>query len=394
MRLILFSIALPLFLFSFDDTAILSKETNTILELKTKKNKEDSDKLKNSWLDPLFFTASYSKAGVDTPQESTTTSYRLNFSQDIFRSGGIYYAIKYADAAEKLQNTTLELEKKSLLLNAYQILFQIKKTDLAIKKQLLDIENAKLDIKKKEEQFLNGLLDISFLNNAIITRNKLENALAELNNSKDGLLKQFSNISDLNPYEIATIEFVPLDLEEFKNKNINLQQKKDEIDTKKYTKNLTTANYLPKITIDASYAIEDKESNFQMLSNNEPYYNYGIKLTMPLNFNTFKDIESSKLAYLISQSELETRTKEEENFYKTIEKNRESIKIKNTLARNDLKLYEKLFFQAKEQQQAGFITEDDVKIIQNSKESSKIDIEILKIDDSLELLKLYSKVAK
>lgn len=394
MRLTLFSLLFPLFLFSFEDTGVLSKEKELQLDLKAQKNKEDIGKLKNSWIDPLSMSATYSKNSVDTALESTTTSYRLNFSQDVFRSGGIYYAIKYANATEKLQDTLLKLEKNSMLFNAYQLLFNIKKTNLNIKKQKLAIESASLDIKKKKEQFLNGLLDISFLNNAIITHNKLKNSLAELESAKEGLIREFSNISDLSPQEVQTIELSAVDIEEYKKENLAIKQKIDEIETKKYTKDLTTANYLPKVTVDASYVIENKESAFTPLSNDEPYYNYGLKLTVPLNFNTFKDIESSRLSYLISKSELDTKIKEEENFYKNIQKSRESIKTKAMLAEDDLKLYEKLLFQSVEQKEAGLVTEDDVKVMQNSKESSRIDIEIYAIDDQIELLKLYSKLSR
>jgi outer membrane protein TolC len=393
-RSALFSLLLPLSLLATGDGEILSGEKQLQLKLKAEKNREDASKLQDSWINPLTLSATQSTSNVDTTYESESMTYRLSLSQDIFRSGGIYYAIKYADATEKLQNTILRLEKQSLKATAYQLLLQLKKTRLTIEKQKLAIQNAEIDVKYKQEQYLNGLTDISFLSNAILTKNQLKNSLAEMESTKGDLIRQFSDISDLEPEAVEAIRLDPISRDEYVNRNLTIAQKQNEIESKRYVKNMTVASYLPKLTFDASYVQEDSETNFGAFAQEkeEGYYNYSFKLTIPLNINTFRDIESSRLDYLISRSELDTQKRQEQNYFQSIQKNLDAIAVKEKLAREDAELYGKLLLQTKEQLQAGYKTKDDVTVMANSKRSSELDIAIYKLDRQLELLKLYAKM--
>ena len=393
-RLALCSLLLPLTLLSAAEGDILSGEQQLQLKLKSEKNKEDASILQDSWINPLTFTATQSTSNVDTDYESESMTYRLSLSQDIFRSGGIYFAVKYADATERLQDTILRLEKQSLVATAYQLLLQIKKTGLSIQKQILAVENAEIDVKYKQEQYLNGLTDISFLSNAILTKNQLKNSLAELESTKADLIRQFSDISDLEPQAVEAIRLDPISRDDYLGRNLTISQKQNEIDSKRYVKNMTIANYLPKLTVDASYVQEDSDTNygFNSVTKEEGYYNYSIKLTIPLNISTFKEIESSKLDYLITRSELDTQKRSEANYYQTIQKNLDAIGVKMNLAKEDAELYGKLLLQTKEQQQAGYKTKDDVTVMANSKRSSELDLAIYDLDRQLELLKLYAKM--
>lgn len=393
MRLALYSLLLPALLLGADDSTILSGEKQLQLRLKSEKNKEEASKLQDSWINPLTLSATQTKNSVDTDFESTSTSYRLTLSQDIFRSGGIYYAVQYADAMEKLQASLLKLEEKALLSSAYQTLLLIKRATLGIEKQKKAIESAEIDVKYKQEQYLNGLTDISFLNNAVLTKNRQKSALSDLQNAKADLIQQFSNLSDLPPETVEAIEFQPISEETFLQRNLALEQKKHEIESKRYVKNMTITSYLPKLTVDASYVSDHTESPYSFQQRDESYYNYGLKLSIPLSINTYRDIESARLDYLISRSELTTGELEEANFYKSIQKRLDAIKTKISLAQEDFDLYEKLLFQTVEQKNAGLKTADDVAVMKNSRDSSRLDIEIYRIDRQLELLKLYAKTA-
>lgn len=393
-RLALCSLLLPAFLLAGEGENILSGEKQLQLRLKAQKNSEDASKLKDSWINPLSLTATQSTSNADTDYESKSMTYRLSLSQDIFRSGGIYYAIKYADAAEQLQNTLLRLEKQSLITTAYQLLLQVKRTRLTVEKQKLAVENAEIDVKYKREQYLNGLTDISFLSNAIMTKNQLKTSLAELESTKADLIRQFANISDMAPEAVEAIELEPVSQDAYVSRNLAIAQKQDQIEANRYVKELTVASYLPKVTVDASYVKEDSETNFGAFAQqkNEGYYNYGIKLTIPLDINTFRDIESSRLDYLISRSELETQKREEANFFRSIQERLDAIETKTKLAQEDYKLYGELLLQTKEQKQAGYKTADDVTVMENSKRSAMLDLSIYKLDRQLELLKLYAKM--
>ena len=371
---------------------ILSEQKRLQLQLKGEKYQEDADSLQNSWINPITLSASHSKSMVDTARESTTTSYRIGLSQDLFRSGGIYYAIQYADATDELNKALLRLEEKQLIASAYQPILNIQKTRLTIQKQKLAIENARIDVKYKQEQYQNGLTDISLLNSAIITLNAQKNALAALEETLADLIQSFSNLSDMNPDDVKMIELKPLDFDTYINHNITLEQKQRELAVKDYLASITLSAYLPKLTAEASYVVDDTESASSVFSNTDPYYSYGLTLSIPLSINAFSDIESARLQERITQSELATTRLEEENVFKSVKIKLDAIDKKIAIAQENYELYDKLLFQIREQQAAGFKTVDDVTVMENSKQSSKLDIAIYRIDRQLQLLNLHTKV--
>jgi len=64
---------------------------------------------------------------------------------------------------------------------------------LKIKKAELSIDNAKIDIERKKEQFDSGLLDSSFLDSAILNKTKLSHQLLNLKSLRFTTLQSFKN---------------------------------------------------------------------------------------------------------------------------------------------------------------------------------------------------------
>ncbi|MDB4257304.1 TolC family protein, partial [Arcobacteraceae bacterium] len=95
----------------------------------------------------------------------------ISISQPIFKSGGIYYAIKYAHSFSTQRNTSIDIQKKELIKQTINLLFQIQQINITIKKQKLLIKNSLIDVKWKKEQVLNCILDTSFLDNSILDLN-------------------------------------------------------------------------------------------------------------------------------------------------------------------------------------------------------------------------------
>ena len=85
----------------------LSQTKEDILKYSYDKASEDSNKLKNDWINPITYKYIYS----DTETYDTSKSY-ISISQPIFKSGGIYYAIKYAKSVQKQTNRGIDLQKK------------------------------------------------------------------------------------------------------------------------------------------------------------------------------------------------------------------------------------------------------------------------------------------
>ena len=153
---------MPLFL-GAEDKKILSEDRLNLFNYSETQNEENSSKLKKDWINPIDL--SYTKSYTDLYD---TTKSAITISQPIFKSGGIFSAIKYAEANYKYNKLDINMQRKELIKDATTMLFNLHVIDLNIKKNQLLLKNANIDIIRKKEQVLNGFLDTSFLDNAIL----------------------------------------------------------------------------------------------------------------------------------------------------------------------------------------------------------------------------------
>lgn len=383
-------ILLPLFIFA--DENILSSLKQKEFELDYKKSEVESKKLRDSWINPINMSYIHTKNdqyGLD--QESK--SFRISIDQPIFKSGGIYFAIKYANANREFSKLSVKEREKELIATAINLLYNYNKTKLLIKKQKLLIKNSKIDVFRKKEQYLSGLIDSSFLDQAILNKNQNELRLVELKSSLNDIYKNFKDISEKDPDTLKMPKFSLIDQKEFLEKNIGIRKVKEDQKVKKYFKNMTIARYLPSFSLTASYNdIETKAALF-MPSGRESYKEYGFKITMPLfDINSFRNIESTKLDYLKSKILEDDIKRAEINRFENALKKIRLIDKKIELAKEDLKLYKNLLTQTKEQYIAGEKTSYDVEVMENSLKSRKIDIKIYEIEKNAILLDIYKRL--
>jgi outer membrane protein TolC len=120
----------------------------------------------------------------------------------------------------------------------------------------------------------------------------------------------------------------------------------------------------------------------------------GLNITVPLDFRTFNDIQSSRIDYLKSRISLNNTILEEENFYKTALSKIQMIESKKNIANEDYKLYNSLLEDITQAAQAGLNSYADVETLANSKKIKSYDIQILELERQIELLELYAKVAQ
>lgn len=88
------------------DENILSQDRLNLFEYNKKENEESSSKLKKDWVNPI--TLEYSKDYGDKEDQTL-----IRIDQPIFKSGGIYSAIKYANATYEYNDLDIQLQKKS-----------------------------------------------------------------------------------------------------------------------------------------------------------------------------------------------------------------------------------------------------------------------------------------
>ena len=372
---------------SYANQDYLSQTKQDILNYSYDKAKEDSNKLKNDWINPINYQYIYS----NTDEYDTTKSY-ISISQPIFKSGGIYFAIKYANSVRNETNISIDVQKKELIKEIVNLLFQIKKINVNISKQNLLIQNALLDIQRKKEQVLNGILDTSFLDNAILDGNSKRNTLIDLEYEKITLINNLSNLSDKKFEELEVPKLSITNQNNFIDQNIYVQQAKDEINTSYWFKNLAYSNYLPTVNLTANYTKYHDTDNQNTLIDEST--NYGFNITIPFDIKSSNTIQSAKIEYLQKKSLLQEKETEEQTIFNNVKEKINSLKKKMQIAKNDIKLYDSLVTQIKEQLEVGIKTQSDLETIENSQKVKELDIKSLKIEEQIELLEIYSRMQK
>ena len=372
-------------------TDILSSTKQEGLILQANQNDARSSKLKKDWLNPIILSWKYKKD--DNFKTKTAT---LHIDQPIFKSGGIYHAIKYANSMKRYGQSSLIITQNQLIKNAYEILFNIKKIDLSMQKQKLLIQNSKIDVNKKRELVSNGLLDSTFLNNAILDKNFKQNVLFDLELNRQTLINSFANISDkeYDSFELPHLKLI--DNQEFIDKNIVLKNSKEKIESESRFHNMTISKYLPSINFfyDKTKYISSTNPAFDDPTKKYLYNDqmYGIKASIIFDTRTFNDVQNAKVDYLKAKNNLSDKKISEDNYYKDVIFRLNILDKKIALSNEDIELYSNLVDEFDEQFQAGLKTKDDLDMMKNSKSIKEFDKKIFSIEKNIELLKLYEKI--
>jgi len=360
-----------------------------------KKNSAEASKLHDSWIAPIQINYNYSRS-KPYQNEQYSESAAIKMTQPIFKSGGIYYGIKYANASKIYSNYSVDVAKRKMIKDTISLLMQIRQASLKIEKQKLQIENAEINLVQKKEQYLSGQLDSGFLDDAIISRNRVKQTLFDLQTAKEKLITQFQTLSDLDykSLEIPHLEYIPHD--EFLQNNIVLKKSRAEILKNRYYKDVTIAKYLPTLNFTAGYNWTKTAGqgfvtggNFIDTSNELHYYDYGLSASWALDINTFRDIESTKIDYLKSQIASQDKERELNALFAQVMHNIDNFDKKIALSEENSALYTKLLADTKALFQAGYKTEYDVENLSNSLKIQRIESQIFEIDKQIELLSLY-----
>ena len=389
---IIASFLLYVFIFQFlnaneSQEKILLKDRLEIFNLDKKKVEEESSILEKEWINQLIY-----RLTKEYKEDYNNLQSTISISQPIFKSGGIYRAIKYAKASKEYENLDIVLKKSAMIKDALSFLFKIKKQTILIEKQNLLIENATIDVQRKKEQVLNGIINTSYLDNAILYRNDKKNTLLELNFEKLSLITNFSNLSDIKYKEVKLpILSTIIDTDYFLKNNLNILKMTSNIEKKYQIKGISKSQYLPTINLTYDY-LKTHDSNKNNSNINTDGSKYGLNITIPLDINTFNTIERANIDYLKSKISLKNIIMEEKKFLKL---QRAKIKLfdsKITLAKNNFNLYNSLLEDMSLSFKAGLNTKSDLNILENSKKIQSFDIKIFQIEKQIILLNIYARI--
>ena len=367
--------------------SLLSSLKQEKLRLDKKKIELDSSLLKYNWLRPIMGRYSISKTDNKRGSNKTLKSFSITLDQPIFKSGGIYYAIKYATANRKFLRLSATLNEKSLIKNLISSWLELKKYNLLIKRQEYLIANAKIEIIRKKEQYDSGFLDSGFLDRAILSKTLLMKNIIDMKSRRDSELLTFNSLSDFKFSDLKPPEFEMITKKDFIKNSLIMAQLNAKKIKKEYFKKLTITNYLPTVSLHAGYY------DMPSMNTNDSYNQIGLNISMPiLDINAWNMIEVKQLEYLRSKIDLEDAKQKEENMYYIYVKKIGYLNKKIEILLKDVKLYDSLIGATKESFEVGEKTSYDVKNLENSKSTISLDKQIYEIDIQKILLELHSKV--
>ncbi|WP_373031756.1 TolC family protein [Sulfurovum sp.] len=371
---------------------ILSDNKELLFDYQFKSNELESDMLSKSWLNPVRVQYSKNFTQQYTDDTRNTGSFAVIVDQPIFRSGGIYYGIKYSQALRDANAAEITLQKRTMIGDAISILFNLKKTKLEQEKLKFQIKNDTIDIRQKRDSYESGLLDSSFLDQAILKKSQDETALLQMELNLMELKQRFSLLSDKDPYGLRLPTLKLMSKENYTEENLELKRDRLRAEQSDYNQKVTWAKYLPTVSVQGQYTDADLNPLFERPGLEEEYYTYGFTVSMPLDINSFSDIEASKVEKLRAAVEVIDRKETVDEEYNWIHNSLGILDKKIMLAKKDEKVYKNLFRLTKNLADAGEKTSFDADIMYNSLQIRKIDQKIYEIDKQVQLLKLYVRV--
>lgn len=383
-------VCLATFSFAAQSDSFLSKLKQEQLDIDKKTNELESDNLQLDWINTI--NGSYTFVNSDQVIDDRETGmFSVSLEQPIFKSGGIYFAIKYASANREFLKLSTSLSEQTLIKSVMSSWYAIKKLELQMKRQEALIENAKIDIVRKKEQYESGFLDSSYLDNAILSKSSLQKSLLDMQASQHEQIMAFKALSDADYMAIEPPRFVMITEEDFLQNSLAVQQKNANSLRSEYLKKMTISNYLPTVSLTAGYYDSRVDSNGNI--ENDTYKNVGLKVSMPLfDINIARNIEIKRLAHLKSQIEIEDTKRSELSEYLSATKEIQLLQKKVELAEQDYELYASLLHSTTELYEAGEKTSFDVDTLKNSQETMKYDKMIYEIEIQMALLELYAKM--
>jgi outer membrane protein TolC len=373
---------------SLSFASVLSDTKDNIFKQEANKAKQDSNALKNSWISPAKININYTK-NTQNKISTDTKSIQIVWNQDIFRSGGIYYAIKYAKTLGIYNMDLIKQQKLNLIKQAFTLKTQILRDKLLLKQNLLKLANIEINVKVTKDNYLAGNADISDMNNILVQRDTQKMANLTLKQSIETEEKELAKLTNKN-FELKNFPLITKD--EYIKQNIAIKTLNDKAKSDYAKAKITTASYLPKLTanLQASHSNYDSEINSQ--DNIDNPWSAGLTLSMPLDINYKANIQSAKINYLKSKLDISDKSNELAQKYDETIDNINILKEKIKIAKQIQDSYKSLYDVVKEQFNAGLKTFYDVESLKNSLEIQNLEVKIQNYNITLQKINLYFDV--
>lgn len=378
-KIVLPLILISAFTFANDELNLFNPTQKEIFKTKEKIINEDKKINEKDWLSNI----SISTTATKDESNDISKNASISFDQDIYRFGAISNIIDLAKVQEEYDLMDLKITFNEYLKEIYSDVLNAKISDLNIQKKLLAIENIKINLEIKKDEYKAGQTDVTDLNDTLMEKNALEEEFLELQKNKNEYLLTLKEYSNVNYKDIVIPNLKNKSLSEYLDgsKEVKLLALNEQIANHSY--NIKKSDYLPTLSLTSNYGYDFSNDV------NDESYNYGLKVTFPIDFSSLNELEKYRLNYLLSQKEKEQKIIKKSTEYEKIIENVEKYYKSNKIAQNDISLYEELLESVEAEYKAGYKAIEDVKILSNTKKMRQIDIESNNLSITLELLSIY-----
>ncbi len=381
----------PLSIFGADSVSLLSDEKQNLLHYQQMIYESEYEKLRTDWISPVNLNGSYSyDKSAQGNYHSETATLGASISQDIFRSGGITYQIRYADAKKQLETTRYKQQSALYHQQLFISLLDYRKNRILLEQSIKRLENKEIEIFIKRQLFENGKVDITELNSALVEKSGEQKNRASIEYSLTELRYEIAKISDINPDIFDLPLFELIDKERYLSDQFDLAISRAQSHTLKNLYDVTSSRYLPSIAINATAGYRDyNPRELTTGAYNGEYYTASFQLTMPLTYNASSVIQEARATYLQEAAKNVDKKRElEASYAQSIEKIK-NIQEHIRITTQNLSLYNDLIGAVQAGVNAGTKTGYDLQTLQNTKKVEELEIQINEINIQILLAKLH-----
>ncbi|MDP2078082.1 MAG: TolC family protein [Sulfuricurvum sp.] len=374
-----------------DDASLLSPEKQTYFQQQQHQIDATYEKLRYDWLSPINLNASsiYEKSASFWAKH-TRKNLSAGIAQDLFRSGGITYAIDYAHAKKESDSLALGKEIAGISQQLMNAVLTYRKNEIARKQSDLKLKNAQIEIFLKRKQYEAGDIDITFLNNALMNQsNELKNNTS-LRYALEQQKLEAAKLTDLPINSLSIPLYTLTQKETFLEQGWDIRYANALAGSAAQQYGQVKSSYLPKLTLIADVGYQQVDTQSAPSSGYRGnFYDAGLQLSMPLAYNASATSQEAQAAYLKQQAQSADAKRQMNALYDQTVALVESYKQTISITQNNLNYYDELLGATKAAVNAGYKAGYDLQTLQNTRAIEELEIQINEINIQIQLSQLH-----
>lgn len=372
----------------------LSPEKHSLYNYQQHEIDSNYEKLRNDWIAPLLLKGSttYSQSPSNSMHDRRDT-VSAGITQDVFRSGGITYAIDYADAKYRADQLGLRQEISLTNKQLANAVLTYRKNLLLLDQSELKLKNYRIEIFLKRKQYEAGDIDITLLNNALMNQSTelKNNAAIRMNIAYQKY--QAAKLSDLAIEDISLPVYTLLKKESYLDHNWDVQYTKASSESAAQQYGIVKSSYYPKLTLLANAGIQ----RYGVRENpafdyDGSFYDAGLQLTIPLTYNASAAIQEAQASYLKLQAKNADTKRQVDASYEQSLARIENYQRLIAITQENLLYYDELLETTNAAVKTGYKAGYDLQTLQNTKAIEAKEIAINEINIQIELADLHYMV--